>query len=550
MDAITKHHYHNIAHGKAKALENGDLATVHTAIVNIDGVETLIPTVWDGEIVDVQTAIKFAVDSGIAWPTRTGPEAVAELEKFDAQIHQNMKDTTTPEEAEAILAQEEAQENRFNGGGLMTSLRPKARPAPLRPQARPPTPETVLTMDELEKIEKVVWAEANTEGVVGRNAVRGVIFNRLASDRFGDTVDEVLVANEFEPLNTYGSFDKIPISKDHLLRGMEEIVDYIQLGDDASQGSTFFQNTATTGARGTKFNGDNPISIGKHTFYSSYGNQEPVEDLWGSHNISVSYDDLIEEDMQLAQANFALGGLATATKGITTLEGKEMAAKKFQLDEKKADTNQDGELSTLERELGIASQRNVNDEILDDSSLEMYHGGMACGCGAEDGECGCGGIMMDGLMGYDTVSGNPIPVGSHAENVRDDIDAKLSTDEYVLPAHVVKWHGLKHIQMMQSEAEMGLMAMQMDGLIHHEEEEPSGEGVKDPEVSDEGNSEQEEAEEEIEASKEIPSEEVDIEVAAVEVDDQLDDSEDTEKISPKSKPLPVIVKKKKYAFAS
>lgn len=428
----------------------------------------------------------------------------------------------------------------LNEGGLMTSL---------RPQARPPMPETVLTMDELEKIEKVVWAEANTESVEGRNAVRGVIFNRLASNRFGDTVDEVLVADEFEPLNTYGSFDAIPVPEDHLLRGMEEIVDYIQLGDDASQGSTFFQNTSTTGSRGTQFKGDNPLKIGKHTFYSSYGNQEPVEDLWGSHNINVTQDDFMAADMQLAQADFALGGLATATKGITTLEGKEMAAKKFQLDEKKADTNQDGELSTLERELGIASQRNVDDEILDDSSLKMYHGGMACGCGAEDGECGCGGIMLDGIMGYDQVSGNPIPLGSSPENVRDDIEAMISEGEYVLPAHVVSWHGLKHIQMMQSEAEMGLMSMEMGGLIHHAEEKSSGEGATDPEVSDEGNSEQEEAEEEIEASEEIPSEEMDIEVATVEVDDQLDDLEDTEKIAPKSKPLPAITKKKKYAFA-
>lgn len=199
--------------------------------------------------------------------------------------------------------------------GMMSSLRPQARPAPTRPQARPPTPETVLTMDELEKIEKVVWAEANTEGVVGRNAVRGVIFNRLASDRFGDTVDEVLVADEFEPLNTYGSFDEIPVPEDHLLRGMEEIVDYIQLGDDASQGSTFFQNTSTTGSRGTKFNGGNPLKIGKHTFYNSYGKQEPVEDLWGSHNISVTFDDLVEEDMQLAQANFADGGIMLPEEG-------------------------------------------------------------------------------------------------------------------------------------------------------------------------------------------------------------------------------------------
>jgi hypothetical protein len=217
---------------------------------------------------------------------------------------------------------------------------------------------------------------------------------------------------------------------------------------------------------------------------------------------------------------FALGGVATATKGITTQEGKDMAAKKFQRDDAKADTNEDGELSTREKEVAEAVQKN--------ELVEMYHGGMACGC---EGDCegDCGGGMMDGIMGYDEVSGNPIPIGSHAENVRDDIDAKLSTDEYVLPAHVVKWHGLKHIQMMQSEAEMGLMSMQMTGLIQHAE-------MSDAEVVED---------EEIDESEE----DVDIEVATVEVDDLLDDEEAYEEEASSTSKLPGMLKKQKYAFA-
>ena len=216
---------------------------------------------------------------------------------------------------------------------------------------------------------------------------------------------------------------------------------------------------------------------------------------------------------------FALGGVATATKGITTQEGKDMAAKKFQRDDAKADTNEDGELSTREKEVAEAVQKN--------ELVEMYHGGMACGC---EGDCdgSCGG-MMDGIMGYDEVSGNPIPIGSHAENVRDDIDAKLSTDEYVLPAHVVKWHGLKHIQMMQSEAEMGLMSMQMSGLIQHAEMSEA-EVVEDEEIDQ-------------------PEEDIDIEVATVEVDDLLDDEEAYEEEASSTSKLPGMLKKQKYAFA-
>jgi len=159
-------------------------------------------------------------------------------------------------------------------------------------------------------------------------------------------------------------------------------------------------------------------------------------------------------------------------------------------------------------------------------------------------DCMCG--MMDGLMGFDGISGNPIPVGSNAENVRDDIDAKLSTDEYVLPAHVVKWHGLKHIQMMQSEAEMGLMSMQMDGLIQHVEEKSHSKSSKDGEVSSKNNSKQKGAEAEAEAPEEIYSGEgVDVEVATVKVDDHLTDGGDKE-LRPKTSKLAGIVKKKKY----
>tara|TARA_E500000331_G_scaffold111324_2_gene108449 strand:+ start:3113 stop:4849 length:1737 start_codon:yes stop_codon:yes gene_type:complete len=80
----------------------------------------------------------------------------------------------------------------------------------------------------------------------------------------------------------------------------------------------------------------------------------------------------------------------------------------------------------------------------------------------------CGGMAMPGLgmapdeniVGYDPVSGNPVPIGSSPENVRDDIPAALSLGEYVVPNDVVRWHGLKHFMQMHEEAKSGLMMMQ------------------------------------------------------------------------------------------
>ena len=45
-----------------------------------------------------------------------------------------------------------------------------------RPKLRP---KTVLPYDDIEKIERLVWAESRGEGQEGRDAVRGVILNRL-----------------------------------------------------------------------------------------------------------------------------------------------------------------------------------------------------------------------------------------------------------------------------------------------------------------------------------------------------------------------------------
>lgn len=76
----------------------------------------------------------------------------------------------------------------------------------------------------------------------------------------------------------------------------------------------------------------------------------------------------------------------------------------------------------------------------------------------------CGG-MYDAMVGVDAVSGNPVPPGSSAQNVRDDIPAVLSDGEYVVPADVVRYHGLKTFMALRDEAKDGLMAMFAEGQI-------------------------------------------------------------------------------------
>ena len=75
------------------------------------------------------------------------------------------------------------------------------------------------------------------------------------------------------------------------------------------------------------------------------------------------------------------------------------------------------------------------------------------------------GDVPDNTVGIDPVSGNEIPLGSTAENVRDDIPAQLSEGELVIPADVVNYHGVKLFEDLRAEAKMGYAQMNEDGRM-------------------------------------------------------------------------------------
>ena len=75
------------------------------------------------------------------------------------------------------------------------------------------------------------------------------------------------------------------------------------------------------------------------------------------------------------------------------------------------------------------------------------------------------GDVPDNTVGQDPVSGNDIPLGSTAENVRDDIPTNLSEGEIVVPADVVNYHGVKLFEDLRAEAKMGFRQMEEDGRI-------------------------------------------------------------------------------------
>ena len=77
----------------------------------------------------------------------------------------------------------------------------------------------------------------------------------------------------------------------------------------------------------------------------------------------------------------------------------------------------------------------------------------------------------------DPVSKNPVPVGSTQEEVRDDIPANLSEGEFVLPADVVRYHGLEKIMGIRDQAKQGLQKMENMGQMGNSDQATLPDGV-------------------------------------------------------------------------
>lgn len=93
-----------------------------------------------------------------------------------------------------------------------------------------------------------------------------------------------------------------------------------------------------------------------------------------------------------------------------------------------------------------------------------------------------GGMPEDGGT-VDPVSGNEVPPGAMAEEVRDDIPAQLSEGEFVFPADVVRYIGLATLMKMRDKAKMGLKRMEEIGQMGNADE------VENPEATHGGDDE-------------------------------------------------------------
>ena len=87
------------------------------------------------------------------------------------------------------------------------------------------------------------------------------------------------------------------------------------------------------------------------------------------------------------------------------------------------------------------------------------------------------GGMKDQGGTKDPVSGNDVPPGALQSEVRDDISAKLSEGEFVIPADVVRYIGLNNLMKLRDEAKAGLAKMDSIGQMGNSSEVPDAEAL-------------------------------------------------------------------------
>lgn len=102
-------------------------------------------------------------------------------------------------------------------------------------------------------------------------------------------------------------------------------------------------------------------------------------------------------------------------------------------------------------------------------------------------------LAQDGVLQkggtVDPVSGNDVPPGAMPEEVRDDVDAKLSEGEFVVPADVVRYIGLAKLMEMRDEAKRGLQKMTDIGQMGNSKKGAEGEALHGEEEGEEGEEE-------------------------------------------------------------
>lgn len=117
-----------------------------------------------------------------------------------------------------------------------------------------------FTPEERDLLARLIHAEARGEPLEGQIAVGAVVINRVKSDKFPDTITEVIYQKgQFSPI-ALGTMPKVP------QESAVEAAERALAGEDPTGGALFFYNPKTTAA--PEFWKTRPVikQIGNHNF--------------------------------------------------------------------------------------------------------------------------------------------------------------------------------------------------------------------------------------------------------------------------------------------
>lgn len=104
---------------------------------------------------------------------------------------------------------------------------------------------------EMELLERVVEAEAGNQGLMGKRLVAAVIYNRVESEKFPNTIYEVLVAPHQFGTVWNGAVDKANVTEE------TRTAVFLEIGNRTDSEILYFNNGQCSGKFAYKYKGHN-----------------------------------------------------------------------------------------------------------------------------------------------------------------------------------------------------------------------------------------------------------------------------------------------------
>jgi hypothetical protein len=445
---IWKHHQNNIDEGTYVRNEDGSVSTVYTTIMGDGEYEYLIPQVWDGKILEPEEAFQRAMDSGVDWPREpAGVEGVKRLERLDELLHENMvgfdkgglvDDNLAPTESMIPLqrpSQEDVSQRRsereeqrrlseaFGDIEFEADLYSKGFLDPL----------SRLGLDT--EAAKTVPANFNVAGLQAREVGGSPTVQSMQAIReslgYTSPIErgDVLTVGDFSGSNTVWTHE-------FRHRGLEKLFQ----GFDNDPNS-FIEQYLPDADEDTKLVAELIFSGREEELLVDYMDRRSPEEL-GFDVGSLSDDSESLNERYVQPLSRVEEAIMQAAQDRLTEEGSPPPATM-------REKPKTGWLSGLFQNIFGRNKFAEGGVVSMEEQMSLFD---------------MGGLTDDGAM-RDPVSGNDVPPGSMATEVRDDVPAMLSEGEYIVPADVVRYYGVKFFEDLRGQAKSGMMDMERNGRI-------------------------------------------------------------------------------------